>query len=100
MDKSKFEEMLMPPDVSFPADEQELLSDLTLVFIYGLSTGVCRRQYGERLLRSLALRHYWLWELLQKAGNRRVKSPAEVGQAEWAEFENMARNVEEALPLD
>ena len=98
--KSTFEEVLMPSGVSFPSNETELLSDLTLAFIYGLSTGICRPQYGGRLLRSLALKHYWLWELLRKAGGRREKPLTEVAQAEWAEFENMARNIEESLPLD
>lgn len=100
MARSKLEEILMPPGVSFPADETELLADLGLVFTYGLSTGVLRPEYGKRLLKSLALRDYWLWELLLKAARRRDITVTEIAKREWREFEEMARNVEEALPLD
>jgi len=100
MARSKFEEILMPPGVSFPANETELLADLGLVFTYGLSTGVLRPRYGKRLLRSLALRHYWFYKLLAKAARRRSISPTEVGERELGEFEEMARRVEETLPLD
>jgi len=99
MSRAKFEEILMPPDVSFPSNETELLSDLSLVFIYGLSTGVFKPRYGERLLRTLALRHYWFYELISKGARRRSRSPAEVAEREWAEFKEMARRVEESLPL-
>jgi len=98
--KSKFEEVLMPSGVSFPADEQELLADLTLAFTYGLSTGICRPEYGERLLRYFALKGFWFMELLTKAAGRNLASPVELAEAEWGDFQTMARNMQEALPLD
>ena len=97
---SKFQELLMPPEVSFPADETELFADLSLVFSYGLSVGVIKPEYGKRLLRSLAVKDSWLWDLLAKAAGHRDLTLTDILNREWGEFEEMANAVEESLPLD
>ena len=100
MAQSKYKEMLMPADATFPANRVELLADLSLAFTYGLSAGVLNPRYAERLLKCLSIKDHQVWELIMKGAGRRDISLKEVAENQLADYRDMAKMVEESLPLD
>lgn len=100
MAQSKFDEMLMPKDVPFPTNEAERLADLSLAFTYGLSAGVLNPRYAERLLKNLAMKDHQVFEAILKGAGRRDISLKEVAENQLADYKDMAKMVEESLPLD
>ena len=100
MAQSKFEAMLMPPDVPSPTNEAERLADLSLAFTYGLSAGVLRPNYAERLLKNLAIQDHQVWGAILKGAGRRDMSLNEIAENQLADYRDMAKMVEDSLPLD